>query len=135
MALASGSQIFDEHAQAYDRWFDRHADIYQAEVSAVRQFVPLTGRGLEVGTGTGRFSVPFGITLGVEPSRRMAQIAQTKGIAVCQAVGEQLPFAAEQFDYVLLVTVICYVADVSVLLREMCRCSFVAVTRYASCFT
>jgi ubiquinone/menaquinone biosynthesis C-methylase UbiE len=121
MTTIRSSQVFDEHAEAYDRWFDVHADIYQAEINAVRHFMPPTGRGLEVGVGTGRFAAPFGITLGVEPSLHMARIAQTRGIAVCQALGEQLPFVAAQFDFVLLVTVICFVADVSTLLHEMYR--------------
>ncbi len=113
--------VFDRYAQEYDRWFDEHERIYQAEVSAVRQFIPPAGIGVEVGVGTGRFSIPFSIKLGVESSRRMAQFAHRGGILVCQAVGERLPFRDGQFDFVLMVTVICFVADVSELLRETCR--------------
>ena len=113
--------VFDRHAQEYDRWFDEHERIYRAEVSAVRKFIPPAGIGVEVGVGMGRFSIPFGIKLGVEPSRRMAPFAHRRGISVCQAVGEWLPFRDGQFDFVLEVTVICFVADVSELLRETRR--------------
>ncbi len=89
---------FDQHAQEYDRWFDAHAPLYQSEVNALRRFIPQTGQGIEIGVGTGRFSVPLGIRLGVEPSRAMAHVAHQRGIAVCQAIGEQLPFGQHQFD-------------------------------------
>lgn len=114
-------KVFDQYAQEYDRWFDENERIYQAEVNALRRVIPQSGKGIEVGAGTGRFSLPLGIKLGVEPSRRMALIAHQRGLKVCQATGERLPFSGEQFDYVLLVTVICFVADMLILLREIHR--------------
>jgi hypothetical protein len=78
--------VFDEHAREYDRWFDEHERLYQAEVNALGSFIPPTGLGVEIGVGTGRFPVPFGIKLGVEPSRRMAEIARDRGIVAYQAV-------------------------------------------------
>jgi len=89
-----GVAVFDKHADEYDRWFDENQQIYQAEVNALRRFIPETGLGAEVGVGTGRFSTPFGIRIGVEPSRNMAQIAKSRNIAVCLAVGEHLSFNA-----------------------------------------
>jgi SAM-dependent methyltransferase len=77
--------------------------------------------GVEIGVGTGRFSTPFGIRIGVEPSRNMAQIAKTRNILVCQAIGERLPFRDGQFDFALLVTVVCFVKDVATLLQEVRR--------------
>jgi len=73
---ARGVRVFDEHALEYDRWFDRHPDIYQAEVRALQTFVPPVGIGIEVGVGTGRFALPLGINLGVEPSTQMARLAR-----------------------------------------------------------
>jgi SAM-dependent methyltransferase len=116
-----GWTVFDQHAVEYDRWFDEHGQLYQAEVNALSRFIPPAGLGVEIGVGTGRFAVPFGIRLGVEPSRRMAQIVRGRDIGVCQGVGERLPFRDGQFDFVLLVTVICFVEDVSDLLREARR--------------
>lgn len=112
---------FEQHAQEYDAWFDAHAAVYQAEVAALRKSVPVEGLSLEVGIGTGRFAVPFGIRFGIDPSRHMLAIARQRGLQVCQAVGEQLPFPDGQFDFVLLVTVICFVDDVPTLLRELRR--------------
>ena len=116
-----GITVFDKYAQAYDRWFNANEHIYRAEEAALRRFIPLTGAGLEIGVGTGRFAVPLGVTIGVEPAKSVAQIARSRGIAVCQAMGEQLPFGDNQFDFALLVTVICFVADVPDLLWETRR--------------
>lgn len=116
-----GVTVFDKHADEYDRWFDENKQIYQAEVNALQRFIPETGFGVEVGVGTGRFSIPFGIRMGVEPSRNMAQIAKSRNIAICLAVGEHLPFDDNQFDFALLVTVVCFVKDVAQLLHEVRR--------------
>lgn len=113
--------VFEEHASEYNQWFDAHEPVYQAELAALRKFVPSTGMGIEVGVGTGRFAVPLGIRFGIDPSRRMLEIARQHGLRVCQAVGERLPFRDGQFDVALLVTVICFVEDVPTLLRELGR--------------
>jgi ubiquinone/menaquinone biosynthesis C-methylase UbiE len=113
--------VFEERAQEYDAWFDAHECIHQAEVAALRKFIPGEGLSLEVGIGTGRFAVPLGIRFGIDPSRRMLAIARQRGLRVCQAVGEQLPFRDGRFNVVLLVTVICFVDDVPTLLRELRR--------------
>lgn len=113
--------VFEEHAPEYDQWFDAHEPVYQAELAALRKFVPPTGMGIEVGVGTGRFAIPLGIRFGIDPSRHMLHIARQRGLQVCQAVGERLPFRDGQFDLVLLVTVICFVDDVPTLLRELTR--------------
>lgn len=113
--------VFDEHAQEYDRWFDENVRLYQNEVDAVRRFIPRIGDGIEIGVGTGRFAIPCGIRIGINPSASMTRIAKHRGMTVCRALGERLPFRNDQFDFVLLVTVICFVDNPSTLLREACR--------------
>ena len=46
---------FEAHAARYDAWFERHQAAYVSELLALRSFVPLSGRGLEIGVGSGRF--------------------------------------------------------------------------------
>ena len=69
--MSSTSQhasAFDTFADEYDRWFDSHPFTFQSEVEAIRRFVPEKGLGVDIGVGTGRFSVTFSVTIGVEPS-------------------------------------------------------------------
>jgi SAM-dependent methyltransferase len=113
--------VFEQHAEQYDRWFEEHERLYMAEVAALQRFDPCGGLCAEIGVGTGRFAAPLGIKFGVEPSRQMARIARRRGIAVCQAVGEHLPFRDDGLDGVVLVTVICFVDDVNTLLQELRR--------------
>ncbi|MCU0639221.1 MAG: class I SAM-dependent methyltransferase [Candidatus Krumholzibacteria bacterium] len=112
---------FDRRAGDYDRWFDENPAVYQAELRAVRRFIPETGSGVEIGAGTGRFAIPLGIAAAVEPSGPMARIAKDKNLPVCRALGERLPFHDDQFDFALLATVVCFVADPALLFREAGR--------------
>ncbi|KAF0191129.1 MAG: type 11 methyltransferase [Gammaproteobacteria bacterium] len=113
--------VFEDHAEDYDRWFDDNAPVYQAELDALRCFLPLAGRGLDVGTGTGRFAAPLGVDVGVDPALAMLRVAKQRGLSVVQAFGEHLPFRNGRFDYVLMVTVVCFVARVPVLFAEARR--------------
>jgi SAM-dependent methyltransferase len=51
----------------------------------------------------------------------MAAIARARGIEVTIAKAELLPFAAEVFDYALMVTTICFVDDLGAAFREAAR--------------
>ena len=113
--------VFDQFAEEYDRWFDTHLFAFQSEVEAIHRFVPTKGLGVEIGVGTGRFSVPFSITICVEPSPAMAAIAHSRGITVHLARAEQLPFESEHFDFALMVTTLCFVEDPQAALSEACR--------------
>lgn len=116
------TESFDAHTDAYDAWFDRHPLFYELELKAIRGLVPASGEnGMEVGIGSGKFAVPFGIKIGVDPSGKMAEKARMLGLEVCRAVAEALPFCAGVFDFVLMVTTICFVDDVVASLREISR--------------
>jgi SAM-dependent methyltransferase len=115
------TDIFSTAAQEYDEWFDRHASVYRSELAAVRTFLPKQGRGLEIGVGTGRFAAPLGIKEGVEPARAMAELARKRGLQVYEAYAEALPFADESFDFILMVTVICFLPDPVAALAEASR--------------
>lgn len=112
---------FDEHAAEYDAWFERHRESYLAELAAVRELLPIGGKKVEIGIGTGKFAGPLGIPVGVEPSPRMAELARRRGLCVIEATAEALPFADGEFDVGLMVTVICFLDDVERALREAHR--------------
>jgi len=114
-------EIFEKYAQEYDEWFEVNRFAYESEVRALKMFIPKNSNGLEVGVGTGRFAVPFGIRAGVEPAKAMADIAQKRGIEVYKAEAEKLPFDDSSFDFVLIVVTICFVQDPIQALREAKR--------------
>jgi len=104
-------EVFERYAKEYDNWFERNRFAYRSEIEALRILVPSEGEGLEVGVGTGRFAVPLGIKIGVEPAKAMAEIARRRGIRVIEGKAEKLPFANSSFDFVLFVATLCFVQD------------------------
>ena len=116
-----GITVFDRFAQEYDHWFVENSFAYLSEVGSIRRFIPDTGLGVEIGAGTGRFSIPFGIKIGIEPSDGMARLAQSRGLFIIRALAEELPFADGTIDYVLMVTVICFLTDLPTAIKEIRR--------------
>ena len=112
---------FERFPQAYEAWFDRHPNLYEAEIEAIKSILPPYEKGIEIGIGSGRFALPLGIMKGVEPSAKMAEIARSKGIEVIEGVAEELPVEDESFDFALMVTTICFVDDPLLSLQEIRR--------------
>jgi len=113
---------FEKHSAMYDEWFKKNSDLYDAELEAIRLLIPPPGaEGMEVGVGSGKFAAPLGIKIGVEPSDKMAAKARMLGINVYPGVAEGLPFSDGRFDFVLMVTTICFVDDVIKSFREAHR--------------
>jgi SAM-dependent methyltransferase len=112
---------FEKYAEQYERWFEKNRWVYEAELRAVKAMMPSGGRGVEIGVGTGRFAEPLGIKNGVEPSKRMRDFAQKRGIRALDGVAEKLAFDDSQFDFVLMVTTVCFLDDISKALMEAHR--------------
>ncbi len=105
----------------YERWFERNRTAYLSELSAVESLMPRFQRGLEVGVGTGRFAAPLGVSVGLDPSRPMIEVARRRGVAPVRGVAERLPFGDEKFDLVLMVTVVFLLRDRAAAFREASR--------------
>ncbi|HZW61179.1 MAG TPA: methyltransferase domain-containing protein [Candidatus Babeliales bacterium] len=105
-------KIFDQLSGRYDSWFDRHQAVFQSELNAIKKVLPESGVGLQVGVASGRFAAALGIKIGVDPSSKLREIAKSRGINVFDSVAEMLPFPSEEFDFVLLSTVLCYLDSV-----------------------
>jgi len=112
---------FEKYSGQYEDWFEKNRWVYEAELRAVKAMIPVPAHGVEIGVGTGRFAEPLGIKMGVEPSKRMRKIAQRRGIQVLDGVAEELPFGEAGFDFVLMVTTICFVDDIDRALLEAYR--------------
>ncbi len=121
MNMTSAIKIFDQNAQRYDSWYIKHWYAYQSELIAIRSILPRFRYGIEIGSGTGRFAIPLGIHVGVEPSQKMSNIAKQKGLNTINATAEQLPFANESFDFALIVVSICFFDNSFLALKEAHR--------------
>jgi ubiquinone biosynthesis O-methyltransferase len=88
-------------------------------------------RVLDVGCGDGEFALELtrrgAIVTGVDASAVMIETAKDRAkqhnadIAFQVAVAEHLPFAAEQFDVVTAITILCFVEDAAPVFREIAR--------------
>ena len=112
---------FEKYSEKYEDWFERNEFVYKSEIQAINELLPRGKKGIEIGVGSGRFAVPLGIKTGVDPSPRMREIAQQKGVKVIDAVAEELPFENSRFELVLMVTTICFVDNLNLAFREAYR--------------
>ena len=83
---------FENYAQKYDEWFDKNKFVYESELQAVKELLPRSENGVEIGVGSGRFAAPLNIKLGVDPSKELGKIAKKRGINIISGVAESLPF-------------------------------------------
>jgi len=111
---------FEIFTKRYDKWFDDNPNAYFSEVNLIRNII-LNGLGIEVGVGTGRFSKPLDIEIGVDPSMKMGKIAKKRGIKLIIGMGEVLPFRTEYFDFLIYVTTICFLKNLSKAFEEAYR--------------
>jgi len=75
-------KIFDKYYKKYDLWYERNRFAYLSELEAIKKVLPKKGKGLEIGVGTARFAKPLGIKYGIDPSKKMLEIAKKKGVNV-----------------------------------------------------
>jgi len=114
-------QVFEESPREYDAWFDQNRMVYESEILALKRFIAPSGLGLEIGVGTGRFAVPLGLEVGVEPASAIAEMAQKRGVKILRAVGEALPFRQGSFHLAAIITTLCFLRDPWLALAEATR--------------
>ena len=113
--------VFDRYYKRYDSWYDKNKFAYLSESEVIKKVLPKRGEGLEIGVGTGRFAAPLRITTGIDPSKRMLEIAKKRGVDVRLGYGEKLPFKNSTFDYVAIIITLCFVRDPVRVLSEARR--------------
>ena len=113
--------VFEENVDFYEEWFDNNNHILNSEIEAIRQVLPDTGEGVEIGAGTGIFSQHLGIKKGIEPSAKMREKARARGINAIAGTAENLPFLDSTYDYALMVTVDCFLDDIIRAFKEVRR--------------
>ena len=112
---------FEKYSAKYEDWFEKNKFVYESEIQAIKKLFPKVKKSIEIGVGSGKFAVPLGIKIGIDPSPRMRKIAQQRGIEVIDAIAEELPFKDSQFELALMVTSICFVDNLDLAFREIYR--------------
>ena len=112
---------FDDYLNEYEEWFEQFKFVYESELQAVNHFIPKNKKGIEIGIGTGRFALPLKISEGIEPSKNMREFSLQKGLKVYDGVAENLPLDNDSYDFVLMVTTICFVDDIKKAFAEVKR--------------
>ncbi len=110
---------FERYPFKYDQWFIRNKYAYKSEILAIKKQLPKSKNGVEIGIGSGRFAAPLGIKLGVEPSSKMRMLSKKRMIDPIDSIAENLPFRNSIFDFVLMVTTICFIDDIEVSFKEI----------------
>ncbi len=112
-----GSRVFDEYAEEYDGWFLKNQAVLDSEVLLIRRFLENPGHALSVGCGSGLFEsllrrdFGIGISMGVEPSEGMAEIARKRGMEVVPGTAEAIPHGDASFDTLLFNGTPSYIED------------------------
>jgi SAM-dependent methyltransferase len=115
------TEPFEEHSFLYEDWFEKNRFAYESELLAVKARLPGSGKGVEIGVGSGRFAAPLGIEIGIEPAVAMRAMARDRGIEVIGGAAEALPFREGAFDFALMVTTICFVDNAEAAFQEAFR--------------
>jgi len=113
---------FDENFLKYDSWYDKHEREYHEQLEFIRERLP-SGKGVEIGVGTGRFASRLGISVGVDASEKMLSLAASRGIFPIMAYADRLPFISGYFDFSIFIVTICFLDDPIASLREAGRIS------------
>jgi ubiquinone/menaquinone biosynthesis C-methylase UbiE len=123
----SKSRSFDRAASYYDQTRPFLEPVAQAGMQAVLDLIGREARVLDVGTGTGRISIPLlerGMDLiGCDLSMKMLQRLQEKFPAarILQADASQLPFPSASFDALLTAHILHLIPAWREALREFRR--------------
>ncbi|MDY6800280.1 MAG: class I SAM-dependent methyltransferase [Bacteroidota bacterium] len=112
---------FDNYSNDYEKWFDDNHALFASELEAIKKVIPENKQGIEIGVGSGLFASKIGISEGVEPSQPMRKKAIERNINVLDAVAENLPYPDKSKDFALMVTVICFVDNVTEAFKEAYR--------------
>lgn len=112
---------FERFTLRYEDWFEKNKYAYQSELLGIKTVLIEDKRNIEIGVGSARFAAPLGIRVGIDPSKRMLNLALKKGIFVIEAVAENLPFRERSFSFALMITTICFVENITSAFKEAFR--------------
>ncbi|MDD3876157.1 MAG: class I SAM-dependent methyltransferase [Bacteroidales bacterium] len=112
---------FDNYTNDYENWFKENYSLFQSELLALKQVIPVEKKGLEIGVGSGIFAEKLDIKFGIDISENMLNYARKRQINVVQGFAESLPYPDSSFDYAVFITSICFINNPSKALDEAYR--------------
>lgn len=115
------SAVFGERAAEYDQWYEG-SPLFAIELEALTTLLtPLDEPALEIGVGPGRFAAALRARFGLDPAWAPLALARQRGVAVCQGVGEQLPYRANVFGALFCLFTLCFLARPQAVFVECAR--------------
>lgn len=112
---------FDIFTAEYEIWFKENELIFQSELLALKQVIPVGKEGIEIGIGSGIFAEKLNIKFGIDPSEKMLNYARQRKLSVEKGFAENLPFPDNSFDFAAFITSICFVDNLGIALKEAHR--------------
>lgn len=113
------AKVFEDRATEYDSWFEDSL-LFEIETAAIDALLPCsTSSSLEIGVGPGRFAQAFGTVFGIDPARDPLEIARSRNLIPCQAIGEALPFLRHSVARISLFFTLCFLTNPLTVLREV----------------
>jgi|SRR5690554_3421133 len=112
---------FDLFSDDYESWFKENEIIFQSELRALKQLIPIGKIGVEIGVGSGIFAEKLNIKFGIDPSDKMLHYARQRNISVELAYAENLPYPSNSFDFAVFITSFCFIEHPEKALSEACR--------------
>ncbi len=113
--------VFDKYYKEYDEWYTKNRNIYMSEIECVKKAIPETGKGVEIGVGTGRFASKLNIRLGIDPSFQMLKIAAQRNVLPVRALGEYIPFKSNSIDFAVVLFTLAFVKNINKVFSEINR--------------
>ncbi len=112
---------FDLFTDEYENWFNENELIFQSELLALKQVIPVGKEGVEIGIGSGIFAKNLDIKFGIDPSEKMLNYATDRKLTVRKGVAENLPYNDKSFDFAAFITSICFVENPDKAIKEAHR--------------
>jgi ubiquinone/menaquinone biosynthesis C-methylase UbiE len=112
---------FDIFTEEYENWFKENELIFQSELLALKQVIPIGKEGVEIGIGSGIFADKLDIKFGIDPSEKMLNYATQRNLKVKIGFAENLPYPDNSFDFAAFITSICFVDNPEKAIKEAHR--------------
>jgi ubiquinone/menaquinone biosynthesis C-methylase UbiE len=112
---------FDIFTEEYENWFKENELIFQSELLALKQVIPVGKEGVEIGIGSGIFADKLDIKFGIDPSEKMLNYATQRNLKVKIGFAENLPYPDNSFDFAAFITSICFVDNPEKAIKEAHR--------------